>query len=50
MDKNEWKSEEEYLAKTLQAIDAELETLNASTDENKAFVKDLREYMLDIYS
>ena len=44
MDKNEWKSEEEYLDKTLKAIDSELENLSASTDENKAFVKDLREY------
>jgi len=40
----EWKEEEEYLSNTLKAIDAELETLNSSTAENKAFVKELREY------
>ena len=45
MEKNkEWKDEENYLNETLSAIDAELVSLNSSTAENKAFVKDLREY------
>ena len=40
----EWQQEEQHLATTLNAIDSQLEILKNSTDENKEFVKELREY------